>query len=62
MSEPINADLVTIPRWTIQREPLAPDCPRCGSSVVRVRADDRHQFFCSCQILADLYVPRHRSR
>ena len=52
--------VTSIPRWTIQREALPPFCPDCESRVVRVTTDDRRVFFCSCQILADEYLPGRR--
>jgi len=61
MSRPISFDLVTIPRWTIQREALPPACPDCGSMIVRVRADQRQVFFCVCRVVADEFVPRRKS-
>jgi hypothetical protein len=56
----ISFDLVTIPRWTIQREDILPACPSCKSAVVRVFADRRLICFCVCQVLADEFVPRRK--
>jgi hypothetical protein len=58
MVRKLTADRIRIPRWTIKREALPPFCPDCESRVVRVTTDDRRIFFCSCQILADEYLPR----
>ena len=56
----ISFDLVTIPRWTIQREEILPVCPSCKSEVVWVVADRRWICFCICQVLADEFVPRRK--
>ncbi len=60
MTRELTIDRISIPRWTIQREALPPFCPDCESRVVRVTTDDRRVFFCSCQILADEYLPGRR--
>lgn len=62
MRRSIAFDLVTIPRWTIQREALPPSCPDCGSVVVRVLAERRRVCFCVCRVVADEFVPRRERR
>lgn len=62
MSRPIAFffDLVTIPRWTIQREAMPSSCPDCGSIIVRVLADRRRVSFCVCRVVTDEFVPRRK--
>lgn len=60
MKGAISFDLVTIPRWTIQREALPPFCPSCGSMIVRVLAERRQIYFCVCRVVADEFVPRRK--
>ena len=60
MGKGISFDLVTIPRWTIQREALPPHCPDCASPIVRVSADQRRVYFCVCRVVADEFVPRRK--
>ncbi|MEE8492676.1 MAG: hypothetical protein V3S25_01415 [Nitrospirales bacterium] len=49
---------VTIPRWTIQRDPVFRHCRRCGSIIVRVRLDSRRISFCTCHIVVDELTSR----
>ncbi len=58
MQKEISADSVTIPRWTIQRDPVFNHCRRCGSIIVRVRMDFRRISFCACHIVVDELVAR----
>lgn len=45
------ANRITIPRWTIQREPLQPACPWCRTVTVRVRVDRQVFSFCECEMV-----------
>ncbi|MBI5854449.1 MAG: hypothetical protein HZB35_04315 [Nitrospirae bacterium] len=58
MAHGSSLDQVTIPRWTIRRDPLVPDCNACGTSIVTIRADQREISFCSCHILTDWVLQR----
>ena len=62
MAENFDIETVAIPRWTIQREPDLPDCPTCGSAVVRIRADDRGIAFCACHVVANWFVSKKSSQ
>lgn len=53
-------DEVTIPRWTIRRDPIVPNCETCGTFIVTIRADQREISFCSCHILTDWVLQRPR--
>lgn len=54
----IPVDRITIPRWTIQRDPVFHHCRRCGSMIVRVRLDKRRISFCVCHIVVDELIAR----
>jgi hypothetical protein len=57
--EPI-LDHITIPRWTIRRDSVVPNCDTCGTPIVTIRADQREISFCSCHILTDWVLQRPR--
>ena len=54
----IPLDRITIPRWTIQRDPVFHHCRRCGFMIVRVRLDNRRISFCVCHIVVDELIAR----
>lgn len=54
----LSFDRLTIPRWTIQRDPVFHHCRRCGSPIVRVRLDNRRISFCVCHVVVDEFVSR----
>jgi hypothetical protein len=53
----VDTNRVTIPRWTIRRDPRVLGCPLCGSAIVRIKADRRQVAFCECRLLEDRVMP-----
>lgn len=47
----LDIDQVTIPRWTIKRDPRTLGCGTCGSPVVKVTAEWRQVSFCTCRLI-----------
>ena len=45
--EPVDAERITIPRWTIKRDPRALGCTICGSAIVKITAEWRQVWFCT---------------
>ena len=54
----VPADRLSIPRWTIQRDPVFRHCRRCGSSIVKVTLDARRISFCTCHIVVDELISK----
>lgn len=50
--EPVDAERITIPRWTIKRDPRALGCTICGSAIVKITAEWQQSFV--------LYLPVDR--
>lgn len=47
----LDVEQVTIPRWTIKRDPRMPTCPVCGSLIVSITAEWRQVSFCTCRLI-----------
>lgn len=59
MDEPtINPESITIPRWTIKRDPQSLDCALCHSPIVWVRTSTSQMAFCSCRLVEHRLLPR----
>lgn len=56
--EPVDAEHITIPRWTIKRDPRALGCTICGSAIVKITADWRQVSFCTCRLIEYRVLPR----
>ncbi len=56
--EPIDAEHITIPRWTIKRDPRALGCSICGSAIVKITAEWRQVSFCTCRLIEYRVLPR----
>lgn len=56
--EPIDSERITIPRWTIKRDPRALGCSICGSAIVKITAEWRQVSFCTCRLIEYRVLPR----
>jgi len=56
--EPVDAKRITIPRWTIKRDPRALGCSICGSAIVKITAEWRQVSFCTCRLIEYRVLPR----
>ncbi len=56
----LDIDQVTIPRWTIKRDPRALGCSTCGSPIVKVTAEWRQVSFCACRLIEYRVLPKAR--
>lgn len=56
--EPVDAERITIPRWTIKRDPRALGCSICGSAIVKITAEWRQVSFCTCRLIEYRVLPR----
>jgi hypothetical protein len=56
--EPVDAERITIPRWTIKRDPRALGCTICGSAIVKITAEWRQVSFCTCRLIEYRVLPR----
>lgn len=56
--EPIDPEHITIPRWTIKRDPRALGCSICGSAIVKITAEWRQVSFCTCRLIEYRVLPR----
>lgn len=56
--EPDGAEQITIPRWTIKRDPRALGCSICGSAIVKITAEWRQVSFCICRLIEYRVLPR----
>jgi hypothetical protein len=56
--ESLDAEHITIPRWTIKRDPRALGCPMCGSAIVKITAEWRQVSFCTCRLIEYRVLPR----
>ena len=56
--EPVDSERITIPRWTIKRDPRALGCSICGSAIVKVTAEWRQVSFCTCRLIEYRVLPR----
>ena len=55
----LDCEQITIPRWTIKRDPRALGCPVCGSVIVKITAEWRQVSFCTCRLIE--YSPSART-
>jgi len=55
-----DPDCITIPRWTIARDPRSLGCLFCRSIIVRVKTDNRQIAFCCCRLVE--YRPLSRPK
>lgn len=53
-----NPDHLSIPRWTIGRDPGSPDCAFCHSIIVRVTTEARQMAFCGCRLVEYRLLPK----
>jgi hypothetical protein len=58
----VETDRITIPRWTIKRDPRAAACSACGSLIVKVTAEWRQVCFCICRLIEYRVLPKIRHR
>jgi hypothetical protein len=56
--EPVDSERITIPRWTIKRDPRALGCSICGSAIVKITAEWRQVSFCTCRLIEYRVLPR----
>jgi hypothetical protein len=54
----VDAERITIPRWTIKRDPRALGCTICGSAIVKITAEWRQVSFCTCRLIEYRVLPR----
>lgn len=54
----LDLDRVTVPRWTIRRDPRSRNCPTCGSIIVRIKADAKRMSFCACRLVEYRVIPK----
>ena len=54
----LNADQITIPRWTIKRDVRTTGCSACGSIIVKVTAEWRQVSFCTCRLIEYRVLPQ----
>ncbi len=54
----LDCEQITIPRWTIKRDPRALGCPVCGSVIVKITAEWRQVSFCTCRLIEYRVLPR----
>jgi hypothetical protein len=56
----VEIERMTIPRWTIKRDPRATGCAGCGSIIVKVTAEWRQVSFCTCRLIEYRVLPKAR--
>lgn len=56
--EMVDTERITIPRWTIKRDPRALGCSVCGSAIVKITAEWRQVSFCTCRLIEYRVLPR----